>query len=289
MNRRLTGVLALCVIGALAMVANVQYLSPPSRTATEAPENRADAPSARVTLSADGSLLFAVAGEEGRAIGTLESAEATVQQATLDRLRDRLHRVAAGAVDAYGWSTPTIAVAAAPATPWVRVLWILEVASSSVRIRRVRFELAGAPGNFVAHDLAYAWEPTTFDDHGESDPVLRVRVEEEDGVVAGATPPRPTMRVSMAVTRARDWQGLPVYGDGLDWRTSWATDEGVRRVTAEVGGASLGVTGCVVDVPRPQRPRLPYGTVFTVLRGLRDEGVVRVQFLNRSTTLPGER
>lgn len=290
MSRRVL-LLLVAVSGALAAAVIVRFPKSPSPSPEEAspPEPRAAVPSARVTISDDGALLFSEPGAPDRSIGTLESANPEVQRATLDRLRDRLRLVTAGTEDANAWSTPTVAVAVAPATPWSRVLWILEVASSSARVRRVRFELPGAPADFVTHDLTYDWEQTEAGRWGGSDLVLWVRLAKQDGGVETATPPHPTMRVSIAVVRAEEWRGFPLYGNGLDWKTSWATTDGVRRATVEAGGSSLGVTGCVVDVSRPERPILPYGPIFTVLRALRDEGVTRVQLLHRSTDLPGAR
>ena len=248
----------------------------------------------RVVLAADGTLTLTTASEADRALGNLASSEEALQIAALDRLRDGLAKwAAAGTYDEdtfeeEGRSRLVLDVVVEHTVPWAHVLWILEVASwPPVRIHRVRFGLRGASEPLVANDL----DGPRVRYGQEWDEVLGVRLEVEGGAAVQGTPL--TSRVTMARTcnEFGDSDGEPRLRpcDPSRWRTSWATYDGVRALIRESLGSDSTVATSVVDIARPQRVRIAYGEVFTVLRALRDEGIASVRFHHRSTELPGQR
>ncbi len=287
MNRRLGWILA---TGAVVMLLEWAATRPPQREQRGAAELTVPVPepsAALVTLAHDGALSLTLAGATDEPIGSLERVEVRERAETLARLRLRLERPAAGTTDEAGRSRSTLDVAVDSAAPWARALWILEVASSpSVGIHGVRLRLPDAPEPSVAQELAYGRGRTVLDAGQESVPVLWVRLREEDELAGGAGP-RAT-RVSMAIVRVKrgEREDPPWDDDTLDWRSSWATYEGARRLAAEARRAARTCEAGVLDVPRPQRLRVTYGEAFAVLRALRDEGIARTWILHRSMALP---
>ena len=251
-------------------------------------------PAARVTLDGDGTMTVAIPGEAERPLGNLdvveEAAQGAAQGAALNRLRVELERLsAAGGRDGSGRSDLLLDVVIESRQPWTRALWIAEIASSTtVRIHRLRFGLPGGSESFVPHDLDNDGRYPVVSYGMRATSILIVRVEvENEGAARGA--PLAT-RVTMAWTCDVAEEERPFFDcETTAWKTSWATYGGVAALTREALGGVSGTPRSTLDIARPQRSRVSYGEVFTVLRALRDAGVASVRVHHRSTELPGSR
>lgn len=282
MRRTLGLALIASTLGLLVWISHWQAASTPAARGA-----MTDTAIGRVSLTEDGVLSLARAGSPALSLGRLDPADDAAQRAALNRLRGQLEVwTGAGVRDPEEIPDSILEVEVDAAVAWGRALWLLEVVSGpSVRIHRLRLQLRGAPSLIVSHDLdgggvIYAGP--------EALSVLLVRLGAEAG--APGTVGHPLARVSMAVTSV-PWpveSTLAFGGDDLDWGTSWATFEGVCKEVSWMRRGTPVVAG-LLDVPRPERFRVTYGEVFTVLRALEAKDVAPVWLMNRAMTLPGDR
>lgn len=288
MNARVRLVSAACASALLAGWASARFrsgLSPaePGSHVAAAPSPRATDP--RVTISTEGALSLTLLGAPDERLGSLVRADAPHQRETLDRLQLGLERLAALEDLGDGPVLGALDVASAPSTPWLHVLWVLELATSpTVRTRTVRLMLPDAPESAVTPELSFG-RLSGVD--GRSDVVSVVRIQLER--LERTTPPATRVRMALASVSRWDWDRLPVDGDALEWMTSWTTYREVRALTAAVCGTPPTCRAAILDIARPERSRVTFGEVFDVLRALRDGGVAPVWILNRSTALPDAR
>lgn len=158
MNARLRLLSAACASALLAGWAIAQFRSGPSPAepgshVAAAPSPRATNP--RVTISTEGALSRTLLGAPDERLGSLVRADASHQRGTLDRLRLRLERLAAIEALGDGPALGALDVASDPATPWLPVLWVLELATSpTIRTRKVRLPLPDAPESAVTPELS---------------------------------------------------------------------------------------------------------------------------------------